>query len=160
MKKLTYLLILMFLFTVSAVQAEEDDGIARVVYHADFSDPRRFSAMITSINNMVSYYTSELVEYDIRIVFVAHGIRFLTDDNLEGTPFMVDHELEKNRENLKGRLQTLTQVHDVKLELCNITRSQINLDEAKIYQDVEMVPSGVVQVAEHQKNGFAYIKIE
>lgn len=160
MKKLTYLLAFLFLFTTSAVQAEEDDGIARVVYHADFADPRRFSAMITSINNMVSHYTSELVEYDIRIVFVAHGIRFLTEDNLEGTAFMADHELEKNRENLKGRLQTLTQVHDVKLELCNITRSQINLDESKLYENVEMVPSGVVQVAEHQKNGFAYIKIE
>ena len=146
MKKLTYLLILMFLFTAPAVQAEEDDGIARVVYHADFSDPRRFSAMITSINNMVSYYTSELVEYDIRIVFVAHGIRFLTDDNLEGTPFMADHELEKNRENLKGRLKTLTQVHEVKQDHRNIKIRHINLDEAKIYEEVEIVNSGDVHV--------------
>ena len=116
--------------------------------------------MITSINNMVSHYTSELTEYDVRIVFVAHGIRFLTDDNLDGTPFKADHELEKNRENIKGRLATLNQVHDVKLELCNITRSQIALDESKLYENVESVPSGVVRIAELQNEGFAYIKIE
>ena len=37
----------------------------KVVYHADFSDPRRFSAMLTSINNMVTYYQNELIEYDV-----------------------------------------------------------------------------------------------
>jgi uncharacterized protein len=159
MKKLAYFLVIVLFFSASASQAE-DDGVARVVYHADFSDPRRFSAMITSINNMVSHYTSELIDYDVRIVFVAHGIRFLTDDNLDGTPFKADHELEKNRENLKGRLATLNQVHDVKLELCNITRSQISLDESKLYENVESVPSGVVRIAELQNEGFAYIKIE
>ena len=159
MKKLAYFLVIVLFFSTSASQAE-DDGVARVVYHADFSDPRRFSAMITSINNMVSHYTSELIDYDVRIVFVAHGIRFLTDDNLDGTPFKADHELEKNRDNIKGRLATLTQVHDVKLELCNITRSQISLDESKLYENVESVPSGVVRIAELQNEGFAYIKIE
>lgn len=159
MKKLAYFLVIVLFFSASASQAE-DDGVARVVYHADFSDPRRFSAMITSINNMVSHYTSELIDYDVRIVFVAHGIRFLTDDNLDGTPFKADHELEKNRDNIKGRLATLSQVHDVKLELCNITRSQISLDESKLYENVESVPSGVVRIAELQNEGFAYIKIE
>ena len=159
MKKLAYFLVIVLFFSASASQAE-DDGVARVVYHADFSDPRRFSAMITSINNMVSHYTSEFIDYDVRIVFVAHGIRFLTDDNLDGTPFKADHELEKNRDNIKGRLATLTQVHDVKLELCNITRSQISLDESKLYENVESVPSGVVRIAELQNEGFAYIKIE
>ena len=159
MKKLAYFLVIVLFFSASASHAE-DDGVARVVYHADFSDPRRFSAMITSINNMVSHYTSEFIDYDVRIVFVAHGIRFLTDDNLDGTPFKADHELEKNRDNIKGRLATLTQVHDVKLELCNITRSQISLDESKLYENVESVPSGVVRIAELQNEGFAYIKIE
>ena len=42
--------------------------VAKVVYHADFADPRRFSAMLTSINNMVTTYQHDLVEYDVRIV--------------------------------------------------------------------------------------------
>lgn len=136
------------------------DGAAKVVYHADFADPRRFSAMLTSINNMMNYYENELVEADVRIVFVAHGLRFLTDDQLQGTPFAEDTALAEQRENLKGRLLSLVKVRGVKLELCNITRSQIGLSEDKLYEGVSLVPSGVVRIAELQGEGFAYIKIE
>jgi len=78
-------LILLVLFLCSTFvsvnsYAGEGDDVAKVVYHADFSDPRRFSAMLTSIYNMVNYYENEMIEYDVRIVFVAHGIRFVTDD--------------------------------------------------------------------------------
>ena len=136
------------------------DDVAKVVYHADFSDPRRFSSMLTSINNMVTFYQNELVEYDVRIDVVAHGIRFLTDDKLENTPFAADAALEERRANLQGRLTSLNSVQDVKLELCDITRSQIELPEDKLYKGVEKVPSGVVHIAELQNQGFAYIKTE
>lgn len=136
------------------------DDAAQVVYHADFSDPRRFSAMLTSINNMVVYYQNELLDYDIRIVFVSHGIRFLTDDKLTGTPFTTDAALEDRRANLRGRLSTLNNVHDVKLELCDITRSEIELSSDALYKGVESVPSGVVRIAELQSEGFSYIKVE
>jgi hypothetical protein len=134
---------------------------AKVVYHADFSDPRRFSAMLTSINNMVNHYANNFIDYDVRIVFVAHGVRFVTNDKLAGTPFAEDKPLADQRENLRGRLLTLAEMHNVKLELCNITRSQIGLAEDKLYSQVELVPSGVVRLAQlQQEEGFAYIKIE
>jgi intracellular sulfur oxidation DsrE/DsrF family protein len=139
--------------------AESDAGV-KVVYHADYADPRRFSAMLTSINNMVTYYQNELIEYDVRIVFVAHGIRFLTADKLENTPFATDAALDERRDNLAGRLGSLHSVQGVKLELCDITRSQIKLDAGKLMDGVELVPSGVVRIAELQHKGFAYIKIE
>lgn len=134
--------------------------VAKVVYHADFADPRRFSAMLTSVNNMVTYYQNELIEYDVRIVFVAHGIRFVTDDKLTGTPFAEDEAMAERRANNAGRLRSLRKVQGVKLELCDITRSQINLDVEKLYEGVESVPSGVVRIAELQDEGFAYLKIE
>ncbi len=138
----------------------EGDGVARVVFHADFADPRRFSAMLTSINNMVTYYQNELVEYDVRIVFVAHGVRFLTDDKLQDTPFAEDAALEERRSNLKGRLESLRDVQGVKLELCDITRTQSGLAEDKLYSGVTLVPSGVVEIAKLEQEGFSYIKIE
>lgn len=144
-----------WLAPASPAQAE-----AKVVYHADYSDPRRFSAMLTSINNMITTYKSDLRDYDVRIVFVAHGIRFLTDDALADTPFAADAALRERRDNLRGRLRSLIDVHDVKLELCNITRSEIGLPEDDLYAGVEMVQSGVVRIAELQQEGFAYIKIE
>jgi len=140
--------------------AADGDDVVKVVYHADFADPRRFSAMLTSINNMVTYYQNELVDYDVRIVFVAHGIRFLTDDKLADTPFAADAALEERRENIKGRLTSLNTVQGVKLELCDITRSGIGLSRDSLYKKVETVPSGVVRIAELQHDGFAYIKIE
>jgi len=136
------------------------DDVVKVVYHADFADPRRFSAMLTSINNMMNYYENELVDADVRIVFVAHGIRFLTDNALENTPFAVDAELRERRENLKGRLLSQAKTRGVKLELCDITRTQISLPDDKIYENVSLVPSGVVRIAELQHQGYAYIKIE
>ena len=140
--------------------AAADDEMVKVVYHADYADPRRFSAMLTSIHNMVTYYQNNFIEYDVRIVFVAHGIRFVTDDKLVGSPFQEDAELQERRDNLKGRLSALRDVQEVKLELCDITRSGINLAADKLYDDVETVPSGVVRIAELQRHGFAYIKIE
>ena len=146
-------------FAVTPGNAIADD-VVKVVYHADFADPRRFSAMLTSVNNMMNHYENELVEADVRIVFVAHGIRFLTDEGLEKTPFAADAALEERRENLKGRLLSLADARGVKLELCDITRSQIGLAKDGVYSNVSLVPSGVVQIADLQRQGFAYIKIE
>ena len=140
--------------------ADDSDSIVKVVYHADYADPRRFSAMLTSINNMVTFYQNELIDYDVRIVFVAHGIRFLTNDKLEKTPFSSDPALEERRDNLHGRLSALNSVQGVKLELCDITRTGINLPEEALYKGVELVPSGVVRIADLQTRGYAYIKIE
>lgn len=134
---------------------------ARIVWHVDFSDPRRFSAMLTSINNMAVWYESELMEHDIRIVALAHGIRFLTDDPLTNTPFAEDEVLAAERDNLRGRLMTLMSMHDVKVELCDITRTAIGLDAGIFYEGIDIVPSGVVRIAELQSNqGFAYLKAE
>ena len=157
---LPFVLAAMMISFSTIADTSDSDDVVKVVYHADYSDPRRFSAMLTSINNMVTFYQDELIEYDVRIVFVSHGIRFLTDDRLENTPFKSDVILDERRDNLKGRLTSLQDVQEVKLELCDITRSQIDLANDKLYEGVETVPSGVVRIADLQRQGFAYIKIE
>lgn len=135
-------------------------GPAQVVYHADFKNPRRFSAMLTSVYNMVTTYRNQLRDYDVRIVFNSYGIRFLTDSKLKDTPFEADAALAERRDNLKGRLNTLQDTYNVKLELCDITRERVGLAKDKLYDGVDSVASGVVRVAELQNKGFAYIKIE
>ena len=144
----------------SATAAGPGTGKIKVVWHADFSDPRRFSAMLTSIFNMVNTYEQSLQEYDVRIVLNAHGIRFLTDDKLKGTPFAEGQALKERRTDLKNRLISLRDNYAVKVELCEITREQIGLDRKKLYPGVQAVRSGVVRVAELQSQGFAYLKAE
>lgn len=145
---------------VAADPAPAQDQVVKVVYHADFADPRRFSAMLTSVNNMVTTYQNDLVDYDVRIVFVAHGIRFVTEDKLAKTPFAEDDALRQRRADLLVRLGGLRDVQGVKLELCDITRESVNLPKDKLIKGVTTVRSGVVRLAELQKQGFAYLKIE
>ena len=145
---------------VRAQEAAPAEPVAKVVYHADFADPRRFSAMLTSINNMVNEYQQTLKEYDVRIVFVAHGIRFVTANPLKGTPFAEDAALKARKKELLDRVKSLHETQGVKLELCEITRESARLDPEKIIAGVKLVPSGVVRIAELQHQGFAYLKIE
>jgi hypothetical protein len=149
-----------FAATVRAQDAAPSEPVMKVVYHADFADPRRFSAMLASINNMVTAYQQDLKEYDVRIVFVSHGIRFVTADPLQGTPFAEDAALKARKKELLQRVRGLRETQGVKLELCEITRESARLDPGKLLPGVERVPSGVVRLAELQHQGFAYIKIE
>ena len=126
----------------------------------DFADPRRLSAMIQNVNNMVSTYQGSFQEYDVRVVFIAGGIRFVTEDKLARTPFAEDKEFRTLRPQLIQRLNQLRELHNVKLEYCELTREAINLPKDKIIPGVEPVPSGVVRVAELQAQGFAYLKVE
>ncbi len=139
---------------------EETEPVKKVVYHADFRDPARFSSMLLSINNMVNEYEATLEEYDIRIVFVAQGIRFLTQDKLTGTPFEEDEELRERRQELLNRVQSAHEVQNIRLELCDITRNAAGLERSGLIPGVELVPSGVVRIAELQEQGFAYIKVK
>lgn len=144
----------------AATETKVEPQLEKVVYHADFADPRRFGAMLTSINNMVTVYQSDFREYDVRIVFVSHGIRFVTGDKLANTPFAEDAMLKNRRAELTQRLTQLQELHGVKIELCDITREAVRLPKAKLMNDVALVPSGVVRIAELQRDGFAYLKIE
>jgi len=134
--------------------------LAKVVWHVDFADPRRMSAMIQNVNNMVTTYQGELMEYDVRIVFLSGGIRFLTEDPLARTPFAADKAFMAARKDLIVRLQQLREMQNVKLELCEITREALNLPKDRIIPGVTAVRSGVVRIAELQSKGYAYLKVE
>jgi intracellular sulfur oxidation DsrE/DsrF family protein len=144
---------------VMPVRAAEP-GMAKVVWHVDFDSPRRLSAMIQNVNNMVTTYQGDLQDYDVRIVFLAGGIRFVTEDPLKGTPFAEDAEFRNQRPELIQRLKQLRELHNVKLELCEITREAIALPKSKIIAGVNPVRSGVVRIAELQAQGFSYLKVE
>ena len=68
--------------------------------------------------------------------------------------------MAERRDSNRDRLASLQDVMGVKLELCDITRSQVGLAEDKLYEGIESVPSGVVRIAELQREGFSYIKVE
>lgn len=136
-----------------------DDG-AKVVYHVDFKDPTRYSATLTSINNIMNFYESELMEPEVHLVFVGYGLRFTTDDNLKGTPYEAGKPLLDRRDEFKGRLDALINVRGVKVHLCDKTRDEVGLDQAKVFKGIEFAPSGVAKIAILQSEGYAYLKVQ
>jgi uncharacterized protein len=137
-----------------------DDDVYKVVYHADFAEPARFSAMLQNIFNMTTTYENGMMDYDIRIVFLSKGIRFLTRNNLKGTPFEADKAFLKQREDFFSRLKSLREIRGVKFELCKITKDAVKLEDNELIPGVTMVVSGVVQIAKLQREGFSYLKVE
>ncbi len=152
------LLTVFLVFSFNSVQAA--DVGAKVVYHVDFKDTTRYSATLTSINNILSYYESELMEAEVHLVFVGFGIKFTTNNYLKGTPFEADKVLLERRDELKGRLQTLMKMHDVQVHLCDKTRTEVNLPKEEIFEGIQFVPSGVAKIAILQGDNFAYLKVQ
>ncbi|HHS99513.1 MAG TPA: hypothetical protein ENK73_01530 [Thiomicrospira sp.] len=157
-KKLTLVLFLANIFAFPLAQAA-DDG-AKVVYHVDFKDPTRYSATLTSINNIMNFYESELMEPEVHLVFVGYGLRFTTDDNLKGTPYEADKALLDRRAELKGRLDALIDVRGVQVHLCDKTRDEVGLPQEKVYKGIQFAPSGVAKIAILQSEGYSYLKVQ
>ena len=153
--------LVIFVSSSAYVNAKEDsEEVAKVVYHADYADPQRMSSMLTSIFNMVTTYENQFIEYDVRIVFLSHGIQFLTHDRLKKTPFEVNDKQAKLREDLITRLTTLHNMQNINLSLCEITRQAIGLEKEKLIPGVTLVTSGVVEIAKLQNQGFSYLKVQ
>ena len=125
------------------------------LYHCDFGDPRRFSAMLQNMNNHHSAYDFDA--FRLKLVIVAHsaGVKFFLDD-LTGTPW----EHETLDPELYQRVAALSK-YGVEAYLCQITYKRLNIDPAKTRSDafLKFVPSGVATVAELQSKGFAYMKV-
>ena len=140
-------------------KAQSNAKDPKVVWHVDYPEARRLCAMIQSVNNMVTTYQSDLVDYDVRIVFLAGGIRFLTEDPLAKTRFAEDAQFRKQRPDLILRLKQLRDLHEVKLEYCTLTTDALGLPRERIFPGVGAVRSGVVRIAELQALGFSYLKM-
>lgn len=153
-------LLALFALAITVAGPVQADDTQRVVYHVDFADPTRYSATLTSINNLINDAEQKLQPWDVHLVFVGYGIRFATDDPLEGTPYAADEALEARREELKGRLESLIKIRHVKVHLCDVTRKEIDLPEDKLYEGIDLVGSGVAKIADLQREGYAYLKIQ
>lgn len=158
--RLMAVLAAMLLAVLMVAPTAQADDTQRVVYHVDFADPTRYSATLTSINNLINDAEQKLLPWDVHLVLVGYGIRFATDDPLEGTPYAADEALKERRDELKGRLQTLVEIRDVNVHLCDVTRKEIGLSEDKLYEGVGLVGSGVAKIADLQRDGYAYLKIQ
>jgi len=125
------------------------------LYHCDFGDPQRFSAMLQNMNNHYSAYAFDSFKLELVMVVHSAGIKFFLDD-LSGTPW----EKETIDPDIYKRFVGLTK-YGVEAYLCQITYKRLNIDPARTRKDefLRFVSSGVATVAELQGKGFAYLKV-
>jgi intracellular sulfur oxidation DsrE/DsrF family protein len=140
---------------LSIANMKKDTDVA-CVYHCDYGNDQRYSAMLRNINNHLSAYDFD--PFKAKIVIVAHsvGIKYHLH-TLAGTPWekhpAIDPELDK-------RMDALAK-YGVEVYLCKITFSQWKVDTGLVKDSpyIKLVPSGVATVAALQGKGFAYLKV-
>lgn len=155
--KSVFALLLTATLLVSATSAAAAER--KAVFHVDFADPTRYSLTLTSINNLINDAENDLRDWDVHLVFVGLGMRFIAEGDVSGTPYAEDEELAEMRSNLNGRLRNLMDNRDVQVSLCEITRAEVDIADDEFFEGVEFVRSGVGYIADLQADGFAYLKV-
>lgn len=134
---------------------KKDTDVA-CLYHCDFGDDARFSALLRNINNHLSVYNFDPLGTKIVIVAHSHGIKYHLK-TLAGTPWEkvppIDPDLAK-------RMDALAR-YGVEVYLCKITFSSLKVDVALAKDEpyIKLVPSGVATVAALQSKGYSYLKV-
>jgi len=150
-------LLLPLLFSSS--YSSEKEKMRKAVYHCDFGDAKRYDGMLRNIYNLVNYYTTKNISYDVRVVANGACVQFLLKDKA-GTPFAekkIDETLQKHIDDM---MASLVDGYGVKFEQCDITLKRMKIDKDKLKPFCTLTDSGQVRVVELQDEGFAYIKVE
>lgn len=157
LKAFLCLAISVFVIMPSLVKA--DEKVRKAVYHCDYGDAKRVDAMLQNIYNLVNYYTTKNIPYDVRVVSNAACVQFMLQDR-KGTKFessQIHPELDKS---ITERMASLVDGYGVKFEQCTITLKRTNIDKARLKPFTTLTDSGQVRVVELQDEGYAYIKVQ
>ena len=133
--------------------------VVKAVYHVDFGNGKRMDATLRNIYNLVNYYTSNDIDYDVRVVANYDGVQFMITD-VKGTRFEKNKMPDKLATSIKERMQSLADGYDVKFEQCSITLQRTNIDKSRLKPFVTTTSSGQVRIVELQQEGYAYIKVQ
>lgn len=115
--------------------------------------------MLRNVYNLVNYYTTKNISYDVRVVANGACAQFLLKDK-SGTNFAEKQIDEKLQKSIDEMLASLVDGYGMKVEQCDITLKRMKIDKSKLKPFCTLTDSGQVRVVELQDEGFAYIKVE
>jgi len=113
----------------------------RVVYHIDDTSAQGIKALRNIRNHLDT-------DKAAKITVVTHAA---------GVDLLMDGAKDSNGGAFAGPVAALV-ARGVKFEVCEITLKNRNLKKEQFLQEAEFTPSGVVQLARLQTQGWAYIK--
>ena len=143
------------IFFIPLHAEDMDDETVKVVYQCDFQDPKRVNLMLNTLNNLVSEYQQNLVDYEIDVVTLGPCLQYMMKD-FKSTGFKRLPDLEKTQ----VRFRSLVSGRDnIRLYACENTMKMKKVKPQQLIDIVNLTPSGVVKIIDDQRKGYAYIKI-
>jgi len=118
----------------------------QIAIHVDDNDPKRMNMALNNAKNVQKYYDEQGEDVEIRIVAYGPGLHMLRADTSPVADRIAQMSLE---------LPNLT------FAACGNTHAAMSKKIKKaveLLDEAEMVPSGVVELVELQKQGWAYIR--
>lgn len=154
-KKIVFSLLTSFLFFIPLHAENIADETVRVVYQCDFKDPERVNLMLSTLNNLVSEYQQNMIDYEIDVVAFGPCLQYMMKD-FKSTGFTKMPNLESTQ----ARFRSLVSGRDnIRLYACENTMKMKNVKPEQIIDIVKLTPSGVSKIIDDQRKGYSYIKI-
>ncbi len=154
-KKLVLSFMTLFIFFIPMHAEDIADETVKVVYQCDFKDPQRVNLMLSTINNLVSEYQQNLIDYEIDVVALGPCLQYMMKD-FKSTDFKRMPDLEKTQ----VRFSSLVAGRDnIRLYACENTMKMKKVKPEQILDIAHVTPSGVGKIVDDQRKGYAYIKI-
>ncbi|GBE13497.1 DsrE/DsrF-like family protein [bacterium BMS3Bbin14] len=143
----------------SMAASTASDVVMKAVYHVDFNSAKRMNATLRNIYNLVNYYTTHGIDYDVRLVSNSAGVQFMIKD-VKGTKFAKNKVTAKTAKSIREMMQSLADGYNVKFEQCSITLQRTHINKSRLKSFVTTTPSGQVRLVQLESEGYAYIKVQ
>lgn len=118
----------------------------RIAIHVDESDPKRMNLALNNAQNLSAYYQEQGAPLEIRVVANGPGLEMLRAD----------------RSPVAARIAAMSlEMDNITFAACANTRRAITEAEGAeppLLEEAEIVPSGVVELVELQRQGWSYLR--
>ncbi len=131
--------------STAPARAGEHD-VMKVAIHVDENDPKRMNMALNNAANIYKYYRSKGQKVMVRIVAYGPGLNMLREDTSPVKDRIAKMALEQE---------------GLSFAACGNTKRKMSKKAGKeipIVSEATVVPSGVVELMELQKKGWAYVR--
>jgi uncharacterized protein len=150
------MLLLGMVLMIPIASFADGSGKMKVVYHINYDDPQLQKAALVNVQNHINAVGAE--NLDLKVVLHGNGLSLLIyPDSLDKLPKFAHANAT---DVMTARIDGLKS-QGVVFEVCNNTVKGRNVDvAADLYDvdDIDIVSSGVAELANLQYQGYAYIK--
>ena len=141
--------VLLLLCLLHSIQAETEfatpkpaiDNPRKIVFSIDTIDDREVNHVISTVNNVIKFYSPENTE--VVVVVYSQGVKILRKDSDIHT---------------RKRIEALM-TYDIEFVACENSLRTLGIKKKELIDDLSFGTAGIVEIIERQLEGFTYIKL-